>query len=209
LIARRTVSSLRHSRRRRRICPSLKWHQLQRAESFPASYPTSRYVVRAGTPHLTPAASHPPSRAPKRPPMRTSKLPRNSGVSSGDNAPVAARASTKSRQASSIQSDEGAGASPRVAAPVKSQVVGDSGVLPVSAKAKRRNTIAISRDDLRAKPLPNEQRSATGMDSPATIPPRVDDRPPQSRKRTVMARYVFGDELKPGERWKRRLLTMR
>jgi hypothetical protein len=26
------------------------------------------------------------------------------------------------------------------------------------------------------------------------------------RKRTIMARYVFGNEEKPGERWKRRLL---
>jgi hypothetical protein len=29
------------------------------------------------------------------------------------------------------------------------------------------------------------------------------------RKRTIMARYVFGDEDKPGERWKRRLLRSR
>jgi hypothetical protein len=29
------------------------------------------------------------------------------------------------------------------------------------------------------------------------------------RKRTIMASYVFGDEGKPGERWKRRLLRSR
>ena len=29
------------------------------------------------------------------------------------------------------------------------------------------------------------------------------------RERTIMARYVFGDENKPGERWKRRLLRSR
>jgi hypothetical protein len=57
--------------------------------------------------------------------------------------------------------------------------------------------------------LPNDQRSPLGTDSPATLPSIVDDRPPQSRKRTIIARYVFGDALKPGERWKRRLLTMR
>jgi hypothetical protein len=34
-------------------------------------------------------------------------------------------------------------------------------------------------------------------------------RSPQGRKRTIMARYVFGDEFKPSERWKRRLLTVR
>jgi len=32
---------------------------------------------------------------------------------------------------------------------------------------------------------------------------------PKGRKRTIMARYVFGDEDKPGERWKRRLLRSR
>ena len=31
----------------------------------------------------------------------------------------------------------------------------------------------------------------------------------KGRKRTIMARYVFGDEDKPGERWKRRLLRSR
>jgi hypothetical protein len=31
----------------------------------------------------------------------------------------------------------------------------------------------------------------------------------KGRKRIIMARYVFGDEDKPGERWKRRLLKSR
>ena len=159
-----------------------------------------RRTLRDAAP--TPAESDTPSRAPKRPPMRTSKLPRNSRFLSDENAPVAARVSTKPRQASGVQS-------PRVAATVQSKVVGDSGVLPVSAKAKRRNTIAISRDDVRAKPLPDDQRSAIEAESPATLPSRADDRLSQGRKRTIMARYVFGDELKPGERWKRRLVTMR
>ena len=158
----------------------------------------------------TPSDSDPPSRAPKRPPVRTSKgkdqasqLPRNSRLLSDENAPVAESVSTKRRQASSVQSDEGAGVPPRVAATVQSQVVGDSGGLALSAKAKRRNTIAISRDHVSAKPLPNDLEA----DCPRTS--RVDDRSPQGRKRTIMARYVFGDELKPGERWKRRLLTVR
>ena len=72
-----------------------------------------------------------------------------------------------------------------------------------------RDESAISRDDARAKPLPNDQRSAIGRDFPATLPSRVEDHSPQSRKRTIMTRYVFGDELKPGERWKLRLLTTR
>jgi hypothetical protein len=106
---------------------------------------------------------------------------------------------------SRVQSDEGAGVSSRIATTEQSQVVGDSGALALRAKSKRIDKIAISRDDVRAKPLPDDQRSAIGTDSPVTLPSRVDGRSPESRKRTIVARYVFGDELKPGERWKRRL----
>ncbi len=158
------------------------------------------------------AESDPPSRAPKRTSKgkdQASRLPRNLRFSSEESAPWAERLSTKSRRTASVQSDEEAGVSPRVATTALSQVVGDAGGLALSAKAKRRAEMAISRDDVRAKPLPNDQRSMMATDSPATLPSRVDDRSPQGRKRTIMARYVFGDELKPGERWKRRLLTSR
>ena len=167
---------------------------------------------------LTTAEFEPPSRAPKQPSVRTlkgkdqtSRLPRNSSFSPDEDAPLAYGLSPKSRQPSNLQSDEGAGVSPRVATTAQSQVVGDSGGLALSAKARRRDKLAISRDDDRAKPLPNDQRSAREADSPATHHSRADDRSPQSRKRTILARYVFGDELKlkPGERWKRRLLTTR
>ncbi len=159
---------------------------------------------------LTTAESEPPSRAPKRR-DQASKSPRNSGFSSAESAPLAERLSTASRQTSSVQSDEGAGVSPRVATTEPSQAVGDSGGLALSTRARRRGEIAISCDDVGAKPLPSDQQSAIETDSPATHPSRADDRSPQSRKRTILARYVFGNELKlkPGERWKRRLLTMR
>ena len=208
------MSRLRRSRRRRRIRPSLKWHRLQRAEFLPASSLTSRYGGRSKTPHQHPQSlthlrgrqSVPRTSKGK---DQASKLPRNSGVSSGDNAPVAARASTTSHQTARVQSDDGTGVSPRDPTTARSQVVGHSSGLPLSAKAKRSDTITISGDDLRAKPLPNDQRSAMEANSPATLPSLVDDRSPQSRKRTIMARYVFGDEPKPGERWKRRLLKRR
>jgi hypothetical protein len=158
---------------------------------------------------LTTAEFDSPSWAPKRTPSRTSKgkdqaskLLRNSRVSSDENASVAERVSSTSHQTAGVQSDDGAGISPRVATTTQSQVVGGSSGLPLSAKAKRRNTIAIPRDHVRAMPLPNDLEA----DSPGTS--RVDDRSPP-RKRTIMTRYVFGDELKPGERWKRRLLAMR
>jgi hypothetical protein len=103
---------------------------------------------------LTTAESAPPSRAPKRLSVRTSKgkdqaskLPRNSSFSSAENAPLAERLSTKSRQMARVQSDEGEGVSPRVATTAQSQVVGESGGLALSAKAKRRDKITISRDN--------------------------------------------------------------
>ncbi len=148
------------------------------------------------------------SRVPK-PRDQASKSPRNSGFSSAESAPLAERLSTASRQPSSARPDEGAGVSPRDPTTAQSQVVGDSGGLALSAKAKRRDKIAISRDDVRAKPLPSDQRSTIGTDSLATLLSRVGDCSTQGRKRTIMARYVFGDELKPGERWKRRLLMTR
>ena len=157
-----------------------------------------RHTLQDAAP--TPTESDPPSRAPKRPPVRppkrrdqASKSPRrNPGFSSDENAPLAESASTTSPQTASAQSGDG-GVSPRA----------------LSAKAKRKDKITISRDNVREKHLPDDQRSPLETDSPATLPSIVDDRPPQSRKRTIIARYVFGDALKPGGRWKRRLLTMR
>jgi hypothetical protein len=51
----------------------------------------------------------------------------------------------------------------------------------------------------------HDQR-CTIADSPAMPPSSADERSRQSRKRTIMGRHTFGDELKLGERWKRRLL---
>ena len=110
---------------------------------------------------LTTAESEPPSRTPKRR-DQASKSPRNSGLSSAENAPLAERLSTKSRQTSNAQSDEGTGVSPRGATTAQSPVVELR--LPPRAKAKRRDEIAISCDD-RAKPLPVDQSSAIETDS--------------------------------------------
>jgi hypothetical protein len=112
-----------------------------------------------------------PSRAPK-PSVRSlkratqaSKSPRNSSFSSEEHAPSAEeyapsaeRPSANSQRTSSMQADEGAGATTRA----PSQVVEDG------------------------------------------LAPSV-----KGRKRTIIARYVFGHEDKPGERWKRRLLRSR
>ena len=186
---------------------------------LPSLLPEESLRRPLGDAALTTAESDPPSRAPRRPSRpsvqtskskdQTSRLARNSSFSSAESAPVAERLSTASRHPSSVQSDEGAYASPKDPTTAQSQVVGDSGGLALGAKARRRDKLAISRDDVGVRHLPREQRSAIGTDSPATLPSRVDGRSLQSRKRTILARYVFGDELKPGERWKRRLLTSR
>ena len=68
------------------------------------------------------------------------------------------------------------------------------------------------------RPSTNSQRtSSMQSDEGAGVTTRapsqiVEDRLTLSangRKRTIMARYVFGNEDKPGERWKRRLLRSR
>jgi hypothetical protein len=163
-----------------------------------------------------PAESAPTSRAPRRSSARPSqgkdqptKLPQNSSASAHEGQPVVEEQLTASRRMSRVQSDEGAGASPRGQKGAPSRVGGGSPDLPLNAKAKRIDKIATSRDDVRAKPLHDDQRSTTRTDSPAAPPSRVDGPSPESRKRTIMARYVFGDALGPGERWKRRLLTSR
>jgi len=164
---------------------------------------------------LSAAESDPTSRVPKRlavqPPKgrdQTSKPRRTSGSSSGESAPLADRLSAASRQPSSVRPDEWIGASPSDPTMASSQVVGNSRRPALPAKATRRDKMPISVDDGRGTAL-NDQRSAIGTNSLATPPSSVDESSRQSRKRTSMGRYVFGDELKPGERWKRRLLTTR
>jgi hypothetical protein len=52
----------------------------------------------------------------------------------------------------------------------------------------------------------NEPEPAIIEATPPAPPSPAGEVAPTARKRTIMGRYVFGDELKPGERWKKRLL---
>jgi hypothetical protein len=172
-----------------------------------------RHLLRDAS--LSTAESEPTSRPLKRPSVRplkggaqASKPPRNSGSSSAESTPLADRLSAGSLQPSSARRDEGIGVSPSDPTTAPSQVVGNSGGPAPRAKAERRAKMPISLDDARATPLLNDQRSPMRTDSRATPPMSVDERSRQSRKRTIMGRYVFGDELKSGERWKRRLLRV-
>jgi hypothetical protein len=118
---------------------------------------------------LTLAESAVSSRAPKRPSQRkdqATKLPHTSSVSPHESQQVVEEQLTASRRMSREQSDEGAGASPRAQTRALSQVGGDSHDLALGAKAERFNKIAVSRDHVRAKPLPDDQRSTTRTDPP-------------------------------------------
>ncbi len=85
------------------------------------------------------------------------------------------------------------------------RIAGTSGDSAPRAKAKRRPQQPRALDDGSAPVSANEQRSVTRVDSLGTVANAAEDVLHQYRKRTIMGRYVFGDELKPGERWKRRL----
>jgi hypothetical protein len=58
-----------------------------------------------------------------------------------------------------------------------------------------------------ADPLVKDRQSDTKIDIVTTPVPTIVGPPRQSRQRNIMARYVFGEELRPGERWKRRLIS--
>ena len=164
------------------------------------------------------AGSEPASRSPKRPSApalkqtdQPSKPPRNSGFSSAERPPLAEKSSIVSHHPSSVQPDERARVSPRdpTSDPTPAPDAGNFDDPALRAKAKRTHKIATSCRDDRAKALPDVQRSMIETDPLVTPATRVDDRSPQGRKRTIIARYVFGDELKAGDRWKRRMLTTR
>ena len=80
--------------------------------------------------------------------------------------------------------------------------------VPVRPKAKRQDKLSM-REASKKTRGPDEQSPPVGTDLSAKLPPVVDERSGQNRKRIIMGRYVFRDELKPGERWKRRLIAAR
>jgi hypothetical protein len=87
-----------------------------------------------------------------------------------------------------------------------SEVTGNARSLALRSKAKRQDKMPITLADSKAARSLEDQRCSSRTDCPPTPPPNVVESSRQSRRRTIMGRYVFGDELKPGERWRRRLL---
>jgi hypothetical protein len=171
-------------------------HQLRNALSASTSDPTLR------------AQKGPQVRAPKGK-DQSSKSSQYLESSSDQTPPLVANLSTASCRSFGVPLDEGTGPSPSEPTAAPSQVVGNGGGPALRSKAKRRDKMPTTFDDSRATPSLKDQRSRTGTDSLLTPLPSIDESSRQSRRRTIMGRYVFGDELKPGERWKRRLLIAR
>jgi hypothetical protein len=88
------------------------------------------------------------------------------------------------------------------ATPASNQVVQDSSVPAPRPKTKRRAQIPITVDAVPASASVNDRASAPR-------PMTIEELSCPERKRTIMGRYVIGNELKPGERWKRRLFKGR
>jgi hypothetical protein len=94
--------------------------------------------------------------------------------------------------------------------PAASREAAGSGGAPASHKAPKRR--------VKKPKVPEYDRIAAWLaqpeptiiaHSPPAAPSPVGEVSPNTRKRTIMGRYVHGDELKPGERWKRLLRKTR
>jgi len=136
---------------------------------------------------------------------QTKELPRNSESSPIEITAVQETRSTASHRSSSEPTGEMTGVT-LSGSTASNRVFESSGGRALIPNAKRRRETQVSLDGS-ADPLVNDRQSDTKMDIVTTPIPTVVEPPRQSRQRNIMARYVFGEELGPGERWKRRLIT--
>ncbi len=181
---------------KRRILPSLvpeKPPGGQRQDAF----------LSAGESHPMSHAQKPTSEAPIKGKDHMSASPRNLEASSELTAQLADRSSVGSDRSSASSSD-GTAVSSGVPKATANDVVADTGGTAPRPMARTRVRVPITLD---ASPVPvaaKDRGIITRTDALGALPTAVDDVSPPKRKRTIMGRYVFGDELTPGERWKRR-----
>ncbi len=81
-----------------------------------------------------------------------------------------------------------------------------AGVAAAPVKPKRQVEKPVPRKPDRDLLLDDRQKIGAIAQPPAAP---VVELAPKVRKRTIMGRYVYGDEPKPGERWKRLLRRTR
>jgi hypothetical protein len=171
-----------------------------------ASYPKRR-ILEILVPDKPPVgrARKPPLARARKDKEQTSTAPRNSEASPDLKAQMAERPSVASNQSTGMSASDSTAGSSGIPTLTANPVIENSGGPAPRPKAKRRVQIPIALDARRATVSAKEQRSTTQTDSLGALKTRVDDLSRPNRKRTIMGRYVFGDQLKPGERWKRRL----
>jgi len=186
-----------------------------------ASYPTRR-ILESLVPEKPPvgrlqgelsaATSNPKSRARKPPLVRarkdkdqTSTAPRSSEASSDLKGQMAESPSVASNRPTGMSPSDATDGSSGIPTATANRVVGNSGGPAPHPKARRRVQIPIALDARSAAVSANDQRSIAQTDSVGALETHVDDVSRPNRKRTIVGRYVFGDELKLGERWKRQL----
>ena len=135
---------------------------------------------------------------------QTKKLPPNSESSPIEIAAVQETRSTASHRSSSEPTGEMTGVTLSGSRVASNQVFesSDGRALIPNAKGRRETQVSL---DGSADPLVNDRQSDKKIDIVTTRVPTVVEPPRQSRQRNIMARYVFGEKLRLGERWKRRL----
>ncbi len=110
---------------------------------------------------------------------------------------------------SSVPPNDGIAVSAGEPTATANRVAGNSSGPAPRPKAKQRVQIPTALDASSVPITAPDQRSITRTESSGAPTAAVDEASRPNRKRTIMGRYVFRDELKPGERWKRRLSTGR
>ena len=100
---------------------------------------------------------------------------------------------------------DAAAVSPGMPTATANRVVGEPDGPPPRPKAKARVRMPIAPDASRADASAKEQLFIPRTEPLVALPRSVEDASFPNRKRTILGRYVFGDELKPGEKWKQRL----
>ena len=183
------------------------------ADDGAASYPKRR-ILESLVPDKPPGGglqAESSSEDTANPKLRTRRRPSERALSqpleglSDMTSQSAERPSVASVQPASSLAGDAVAVSPGMATATANRVVGEPGGPPPRPKAKPRVRMPIAPDASRADASAKDQLFIIRTEPLGALPASVDDAAPPNRKRTILGRYVFGDELKLGERWKQRL----
>ncbi len=176
-----------------------------------ASHPTRR-ILESLVPDKLPGdrlqdesssegTANPKSRARRQPSERAAQVLR---ASSDLTLELAGNPSVASVQPASSLPGDAVAVSPSMPTATANRVVGEPGGPPPRPEAKARVRMPIAPDASWADASAKDQLFIPRTEPLVALPTSVEDASPPNRKRTILGRYVFGDELKPGERWRQR-----